>query len=49
MYVRERILTIRLLEKVEKHPDYARKLGIEKGNPLRSSDSAKAEPKRVCK
>ncbi len=29
MNVRERILTIRLLEKVLKHPAYAKRLGLE--------------------
>ena len=29
--IRERILTIRLLEKVSKHPVYAKSLGIEVG------------------
>ena len=32
MTVKERILTIRLLEKAQKHPMYAKALGIEAAN-----------------
>lgn len=37
MTVRERILTIRLLERLERHPEYAEKLGVE---AIITSDSA---------
>ena len=39
--IRERILTIRLLEKVSKHPMYAKSLGIEGVQPRINSDDAK--------
>ena len=39
--IRERILTIRLLEKVSKHPIYAKSLGIEGEQLRRNSGGSK--------
>ena len=39
--IRERILTIRLLEKVSKHPMYAKSLGIEGGQLQITSGGSK--------
>lgn len=36
MDTKERILTIRLLEKLQTHPDYAKSLGIVVGNGIQA-------------
>lgn len=47
MHARERILTIRLMEKVEKHPAYAKILGIEIAG-ARNDQNEENDPKDLC-
>ena len=44
MTVRKRILMIRLIEKLEKHPAYARALGIEATGAIRNQNR-ESDPK----
>ena len=44
MRVRERILMLRLMEKLQKHPGFARALGIE-ANGVAKYPNSKTEPK----
>lgn len=44
MTVRKRILMIRLMEKLEKHPAYARALGIEATGAIRNQNR-ESDPK----
>lgn len=44
MTARERILMIRLMEKIEKHPTYAKTLGIEATSAV-NSQNTESDPK----
>ena len=45
MTARERILALRLLEKQEQHPEFARRIGIQVN--MRTQDPNKTEEKNV--
>ena len=44
LHARERILMIRLMEKLEKHPAYAKLLGVEAAD-LEDNQNRKTDPK----
>lgn len=47
MSVKERILMIRLMEKLQKHPDFAKTLGIEATSVMHDPDQ-KIDPKGLA-
>ena len=48
MSARERILVIRLMEKIEKHPTYAKTLGIEATSAVKNQNRKK-DPKGLTR